>query len=94
LFYFFYKIRCNFFSQYADLKQGVINRPLLFSTSSSNPSRSGRGGMNNDYEVPYNTYGLSTSFLEGLGIQGPLHTKVFVANVSIIFYKTKPLFFS
>lgn len=32
----------------------------------------------------FNTYGLSVKFLEGLGItQGPLHTKVFVANVSI-----------
>lgn len=31
----------------------------------------------------YNTYGLSVKFLEGLGINGPLHTKVFVANVSI-----------
>jgi RNA recognition motif-containing protein len=29
----------------------------------------------------FNTYGLSTKFLEGLGISGPLHTKVFVANL-------------
>lgn len=46
------------------------------------------GGMNlgnlggSDMDQSYNTYGLSTSFLESLGIQGPLHTKVFVANVS------------
>uniref|UniRef100_A0A1L8DHC4 Putative rna-binding protein hnrnp-m n=1 Tax=Nyssomyia neivai TaxID=330878 RepID=A0A1L8DHC4_9DIPT len=38
-------------------------------------------GHGNDYDGPYNTYGLSTSFLEGLGIFGPLHTKVFVANL-------------
>lgn len=44
------------------------------------------GGGINDYDSGnYNTYGLSASFLEGLGIQGPLHTKVFVANVSIVF---------
>lgn len=39
--------------------------------------------MNNN-DPHFNTYGLSTKFLEGLGIQGPLHTKVFVANVSMI----------
>lgn len=41
----------------------------------------------NDYSLhdqQFTTYGLSTKFLEGLGIQGPLHTKVFVANVSIL----------
>lgn len=31
-----------------------------------------------------NTYGLSTQFLESLGINGPLVTRVFVANVSTI----------
>lgn len=36
-----------------------------------------------DFDSPYNTYGLSTSFLEGLGIQGPLYNKIFIANVSI-----------
>lgn len=30
-----------------------------------------------------NTYGLSTVFLESLGINGPLVSKVFVANVSM-----------
>lgn len=44
------------------------------------------GGGMNDYDGPYNTYGLSASFLEGLGIVGPLHNKVFVANVSILFF--------
>lgn len=45
------------------------------------------GGGINDYDNGnYNTYGLSPSFLEGLGVQGPLHTKVFVANVSIVFF--------
>lgn len=39
------------------------------------------GDFNNDQS--FNTYGLSASFLDSLGIQGPLHTKVFVANVSI-----------
>uniref|UniRef100_A0A1A9V7Y5 RRM domain-containing protein n=1 Tax=Glossina austeni TaxID=7395 RepID=A0A1A9V7Y5_GLOAU len=39
---------------------------------------------NNDYNNPssnYNYYGLSASFLESLGITGPLHNKVFVANL-------------
>lgn len=42
--------------------------------------------QNNDYNdsSSYNTYGLSASFLDSLGIQGPLHTKIFVANVSIV----------
>lgn len=35
-------------------------------------------------DTSYNTYGLSPSFLASLRIQGPLHNKVFVANVSII----------
>lgn len=38
--------------------------------------------MSNDYNNPsYNSYGLSASFLENLGISGPLHNKVFVANL-------------
>lgn len=44
------------------------------------------GGGN--YNMPrenFNTYGLSTSFLANLGIEGPLHTKIFVANVSTLF---------
>lgn len=40
------------------------------------------GDFNNE-PASFNTYGLSASFLDSLGIQGPLHTKVFVANVSI-----------
>uniref|UniRef100_A0A336KI76 CSON010885 protein n=1 Tax=Culicoides sonorensis TaxID=179676 RepID=A0A336KI76_CULSO len=32
-------------------------------------------------ERQFETYGLSVKFLEGLGIQGPLHTKIFVANL-------------
>lgn len=45
----------------------------------------GGGNFNNfsQNEQNYNTFGLSTSFLENLGIQAPLHTKIFVANVSI-----------
>lgn len=42
--------------------------------------------MSNDFvnqAANYNYYGLSASFLENLGITGPLHNKVFVANVSI-----------
>ncbi|XP_055633554.1 heterogeneous nuclear ribonucleoprotein M [Toxorhynchites rutilus septentrionalis] len=35
------------------------------------------GGFNPDF----NTYGLSIKFLEGLGIQGPLHTRIFIANL-------------
>lgn len=33
-----------------------------------------------------NTYGLSTQFLESLNIDAPLGNKVFVANVSIIYF--------
>lgn len=35
------------------------------------------GGFNPDF----NTYGLSIKFLEGLGVQGPLHTRIFIANL-------------
>merc|ERR1712038_865372 len=42
----------------------------------SNSMGGGRGG---DYG---NTYGLSPQFLESLGIDGPLHTRLFVANLS------------
>lgn len=35
-----------------------------------------------------NTYGLSTHFLESLGIDMPLHTRVFVANVSLELHVT------
>lgn len=44
----------------------------------------GNNGSGGDFDNPYNTFGLSTSFLEGLGIQGPLYNKIFVANVSIL----------
>lgn len=38
--------------------------------------------MSNDYNnASFNSYGLSASFLESLGINGPLHNKVFVANL-------------
>ena len=39
--------------------------------------------MSNDFinSSNYNLYGLSASFLENLGINGPLHNKVFVANL-------------
>lgn len=43
---------------------------------------SGGGGGGGDNKFG-NTYGLSTQFLESLGINGPLVTRVFVANVSI-----------
>lgn len=60
-------------------------------------NRNDGGGFNfdnqqNDYnscDNQFNTYGLSASFLDSLGIQGPLHTKVFVANVSIFSLKKK-----
>lgn len=51
---------------------------------SFNDSSRSHGGNGSNLEN-YNTYGLSVKFLEGLGInQGPLYTKVFVANVSIV----------
>ncbi|KFB44314.1 myelin expression factor 2 [Anopheles sinensis] len=40
-----------------------------------------RRDRDDDRMLDYNTYGLSVKFLEGLGIQGPLHTKIFVANL-------------
>ncbi|XP_055382843.1 myelin expression factor 2 [Condylostylus longicornis] len=48
--------------------------------------RSGRNmgfdNGSNDYDnSPYDTYGLSKSFLDNLGINGPLHYKIFVANL-------------
>lgn len=46
----------------------------------------GGGGGGGDSKFG-NTYGLSTQFLESLGINGPLVTRVFVANVSIFLYK-------
>ncbi|XP_055541582.1 heterogeneous nuclear ribonucleoprotein M [Wyeomyia smithii] len=33
------------------------------------------------FNPDFNTYGLSIKFLEGLGIQGPLHTRIFIANL-------------
>lgn len=49
-----------------------------------NKGNNGPGNYNNfDQQQDYNTYGLSPSFLASLNINGPLHTKVFVANVSI-----------
>lgn len=47
------------------------------------PSGGGGGGSNggNSDNKFGNTYGLSTQFLESLGISGPLVTRVFVANL-------------
>jgi hypothetical protein len=51
------------------------------------PSGGGGGGGNNGNSDNKfgNTYGLSTQFLESLGISGPLVTRVFVANVSFFY---------
>ena len=43
------------------------------------PSNMGGGGGSVGYG---NTYGLSPQFLESLGIDGPLHTRLFIANLS------------
>lgn len=51
------------------------------------------GGGGGDFDGPYNTYGLSKSFLEGLGIQGPLYNKIFIANVSIPPVEREVVFF-
>lgn len=64
----------------------------VFSFSSFRSMNSGGNNKNNSLglnnydqqDTSYNTYGLSPSFLASLRIQGPLHNKVFVANVSII----------
>lgn len=44
------------------------------------------GGFNPDF----NTYGLSIKFLEGLGIQGPLHTRIFIANTLRHSFPSRP----
>lgn len=58
---------------------------------------SGKGNAPGNYnsfdQQDFNTYGLSPSFLASLNIVGPLHTKVFVANVSIIAVLKFYLFF-
>ena len=41
-----------------------------------------------------NTYGLSTRFLESLGIDSPLHTRVFVANLAYDVSLISPFCFS
>lgn len=64
--------------------QSISATIFLFYFSNFAESRShGGGGGNNSNLENFNTYGLSVKFLEGLGVTGPLHTKVFVANVSI-----------
>ena len=40
------------------------------------------GSMRSAPEGYGNTYGLSPQFLESLGIDGPLHTRLFIANLS------------
>ena len=47
----------------------------------SSPSARGHGGGASVADFG-NTYGLSVKFLDSLGIDGPLHTRVFVANLS------------
>jgi RNA recognition motif-containing protein len=44
--------------------------------------RGGGGGGGGGGGAYGNTYGLSPQFLESLGIDGPLHTRLFVANLS------------
>lgn len=59
---------------------------IFASYSSLASSRSGGRGdliQFNQSDQNHNTYGLSASFLNNLGIQPPLHNKIFVANVSI-----------
>lgn len=54
--------------------------------------RSGGRDYNNQSEQNHNTYGLSVSFLNSLGIQPPLHNKIFIANVSILLIDIFSLF--
>ncbi|XP_070490892.1 myelin expression factor 2 [Chironomus tepperi] len=67
--------------------QGSYRRDRDDDRSYNDSSRSHGGGGNNHGNNSsnlenFNTYGLSVKFLEGLGItQGPLHNKVFVANL-------------
>ncbi|XP_030373945.1 myelin expression factor 2 isoform X2 [Scaptodrosophila lebanonensis] len=59
--------------------EGIARRPKR----SRKSGRNNFNMMSNDYNNSsnYNLYGLSASFLESLGISGPLHNKVFVANL-------------
>lgn len=66
----------------------MCNSKLYNNVTFSRSSRSGNVGMLDNFggsggNLSYNTYGLSSGFLESLGINGPLHNKIFVANVSI-----------
>ncbi len=45
-------------------------------------SMGGGGGGGGGGGAYGNTYGLSPQFLDSLGVEGPLHTRLFVANVS------------
>ena len=48
----------------------------------SNSMGGGGGGGGYGNKADGNTYGLSPQFLQSLGIDGPLHTRLFVANLS------------
>ena len=65
-----------------DRERSILDRlgPAPSTGGHGNPS----GGHGNTYGSSGhgNTYGLSSQFLESLGIEGPLNTRVFVANVS------------
>lgn len=79
-----------------------FNHILNVFRSHNNSSHGGKGNSGSSYnsfdqQQDFNTYGLSPSFLASLNIIGPLHTKVFVANVSMnlnvqrcffVFFKT------
>ncbi|XP_014205091.1 myelin expression factor 2 isoform X2 [Copidosoma floridanum] len=56
----------------------VSNSVGVGSGASSGGSSAGTGNVDNKFG---NTYGLSTQFLESLGINGPLVTRIFVANL-------------
>lgn len=46
----------------------------------------GGGGGGGSSGANFNTYGIPPDMLQRLGIEGPLSTKVFVANVSRVLY--------
>ena len=68
--------------RFKDQARSNVNRPIL----PSNCGSTYPGSASSTDNKFGNTYGLSTQFLESLGITGPLVTRIFVANVSFIFF--------
>ena len=77
-----------------DNDRDKFGRIIRGNSGRNNDSRdrgTGRGSLNRSSEQHNSrrvgdlgeTFGLSPQFLESLGIDGPLHTRIFVANVRL-----------